>query len=428
MENKQEKFEVAVVGGGPAGMLAAGRAAELGAKVALLDKNHNPGKKLLMSGGGRCNLTQIGCDDKEFVRRLGPEGKFLFSALAAFGPREAIEFFEKRGLETKTEKSGRVFPVTDKAQDALDVLLKYLKENKVRMLFGAEVLKLNKADDKIESLELGGSLAGRKVYADNFILCTGGQSYPATGSTGDGYRWAQSLGHKIIAPAPALVPVKIKETWVKDLQGVGLKDVALNIFPNNKKQSLGSGEVLFTHFGLSGPLVLNSSKRIGELMKQGVLSLAIDLYPEISDSELDKKFQADFRKNINKDFKNYLAEIFSPKLASVLASLSGIEAKKKLNFVTKEERMSLIRLLKNLPMTAEGLMGYNQAMVTSGGVDLKEVESKTMRSRIISNLFFAGEVLNLDGPTGGYNLQICWSTGCAAGTHAAKKRSGLKSI
>lgn len=425
MENKQEKFEVVVIGGGPAGMLAAGRAAELGAKVALVDKNLNPGKKLLMSGGGRCNLTQIGCDDKEFVRRLGPEGKFLFSALAAFGPREVIEFFEKRGLKTKTEKSGRVFPVTDKAQDALDVLLKYLKENKVRMMFGAEVLKLNKVDNKIESLEVKEASMKRTIYADNFILCTGGQSYPATGSTGDGYRWAKSLGHNVVTPSPALVPVKIKDVWIKDLQGVSLENVQLNIFQNNKKKSLGMGSLLFTHFGLSGPLALNASRQISEAIKQGAVILAVDFYPEISALDLDKKLQYDFQKNSNKDFKNYLAEILSPKLALTLTSLSKIEAKKKLNFITKEDRISLAKLLKNLPMTAEGLMGYNQAMVTSGGVDLREADSKTMRSRIVSNLFFAGEVLNLDGPTGGYNLQICWSTGYAAGTHAALKEKDL---
>jgi predicted Rossmann fold flavoprotein len=422
MKNNRGKFNVAVIGGGPAGMMAAGRAAEMGARVLLLEKNTNLGKKLLITGKGRCNLTQAEFDIKEFITKFGKNGKFLFSSLLAFGPENVIKFFEDRKLPTKTERGGRVFPATDKSQDVLRVMRKYLEINRVEILFGSEVLGFESDGKNIKGIKLKNGENepdGGQVLADKYILATGGKSYPVTGSTGDGYQWAKDLGHTIIAPVPALVPIKTKEAWVKNAQGLSLKNVGIKLLQNNKKQDSRFGEMLFTHFGLSGPIVLDISKRAGELMARGEVVISIDLKPALSSDQLDARLQRDFKDNGKKDFVNYLPELLPQKMISVIAELSGIDPRKKIHSVTGVERKKLGGLLKDLRLTADGTTGYNQAIVTSGGVSLKEVNSKTMQSRIIPNLFLAGEILDLDGPTGGYNLQMCWSTGFAAGEYAA---------
>jgi predicted Rossmann fold flavoprotein len=422
MKNQLEKFDVAVIGGGPAGMMAAGRAAELGARVVLLEKNESLGKKLLITGKGRCNLTQNVFDLKEMVSQFGKNGKFLFSSLAEFGPREVIKFFEDRKLFTKIERGGRVFPVSNKSHDALRVMEKYLEENKVKTMYGSEIVGFESDGKKIKSVKLKHEKGkpGRKIVAaDKFILCTGGKSYPLTGSTGDGYQWVKDLGHTIIKTAPALVPIKTKENWVKEMQGLSLKNVEIKLIQNNKAQDSRFGEMLFTHFGLSGPIVLDISKKAGELMVKGEVTISIDLKPALSAEQLDARLQRDFADNGKKDFVNYLPELLPQKMIATIIKLSGIDPRKKINAVTGAERKKLAMLLKDLRLTADGTAGFDQAVVTSGGVSLKEVDSKTMRSRIVDNLFFAGEILDLDGPTGGYNLQICWSTGYAAGTYAA---------
>ncbi len=432
-ENNKDKYDVVVIGGGPTGMIAAGRAAELGARVVLLEKNATLGKKLLITGKGRCNITQAEFDDKEIIKKFGKQGKFLFSSLAAFGPEEVIRFFEERQVATKVERGGRVFPVSDEAQDVLQVLRRYLEKNKVAIIYDAPVENLEVtrlvSGKKIASVKLGEKgylseekkalLPERRIYGDKFILCTGGKSYPTTGSTGDGYQWAKDCGHTIIETAPALVPVKTKEVWVKDVQGLSLKNVTITLLQNNKKQDSRFGEMMFTHFGLTGPIVLDISKKVGELMTQGEVIISLDLKPALDHDQLDARLQRDFKENSNKDFINYLPELLPQKLVTSVATLSGIDPRKKINFVSKEERKKLVDLLKDLRLTADGTTGYGQAIVTSGGVDLREVDSKTMQSRLVSNLFLAGEILNLDGPTGGYNLQVCWSTGYAAGTYAA---------
>lgn len=428
-----KKFDIAVIGGGPTGMIAAGRAAELGARVVLLEKNASLGKKLLITGKGRCNITQAEFDDKEIIKKFGKQGKFLFSSLAAFGPEEVIAFFESRKVLTKTERGGRVFPVSDKAQDVLRVLQKYLEKNKVEIVYNAQVAGFDIASvvagKKITSISLAeqGYMSPekqaltptRKIYADKFILCTGGKSYPTTGSTGDGYQWVKDLGHTVIETAPALVPMKTKELWAKDIQGLSLKNVAINLLQNNKKQDSRFGEMMFTHFGLTGPIVLDLNKKAGELAQQGEVVISIDLKPALTQEQLDMRLQKDFKENSNKDFINYLPELLPQKMIATIVALSGIDPRKKINLVTKDERKKIIELLKNLRLTYDGTTGYNQAIITSGGVDVREVDSKTMQSRKIENLFLAGEILDLDGPTGGYNLQVCWSTGYAAGTYAA---------
>ncbi|MFA5993681.1 MAG: NAD(P)/FAD-dependent oxidoreductase [Parcubacteria group bacterium] len=434
-ENNQEKYDVVVIGGGPTGMIAAGRAAELGARVALLEKNATLGKKLLITGKGRCNITQAEFNDKEMIKKFGANGKFLFSSLATFGPEEVIRFFEERQVATKVERGGRVFPVSDQAQDVLQVLKRYLAKNKVEIIYDAPVagfdIQALVAGKKITSVRIGEKgyiseekqalLPVRRIYADKFILCTGGKSYPTTGSIGDGYQWAQDCGHTIIATAPALVPVKIKEPWVKEAQGLSLKNVTITLLQNGKKQDSRFGEMMFTHFGLTGPIVLDISKKLTELMAHGEVIVSLDLKPALNHEQLDARLQRDFKENSNKDFINYLPELLPQKMIPLVVTLSSIDSRKKINFVTREERQKLVELLKDLRLTADGTTGYGQAIVTSGGVDTREVDSKTMQSRLVSNLFLAGEILNLDGPTGGYNLQVCWSTGYAAGTYAGQR-------
>jgi len=411
---KEEYFDIVVIGGGAAGMMAAIAASFDGAKVAIIEKNRTLGKKLLLTGNGRCNITQIGFDTRGFIEKLGRNGKFLFSSLSLFGPKKIMDFFTNSGLKIKTEKNGRVFPASNKAQDVLNALEKALKKNGVKIMLSHNVLDLKIKDKKIEYAEL----ENKKIYADNFIITTGGKSYPATGSTGDGYLWLEKIGHGINSPSPALVPVKIVEPWVMDLQGISLKNIGVKLVQNGKKVKLNPGEIIFTHFGLSGPAIINASKIIGEYLKKGGVFLEIDLLPALNMAELEEKFKKDFETHKKKDLKNYLSEIFPQKLAVKLMELSGIEITRKIYTITRSERSDLARLIKNTRVTVGTLLDFESAMITSGGVSLKEVDPKTMRSKIIDNLFLAGEVLDLDGPTGGYNLQIAWTTGHTAGAGA----------
>jgi len=416
MNTDHEIFDVAVIGGGPAGMMAAGRAAELGAKVVLIEKNKNLGTKLLITGKGRCNITQAKYDNKEFIDKLGKNGKFLFSSLTDFSPKEVIDFFERRDLKTKIERGGRVFPVSNKSLDVLNVLSRYLRKNKVSVLLGKKVIGFGMEDGKIEYVKL----IKRKIYARNFILCTGGKTYPVTGSTGDGYKWARDFGHKIINPTPALVPLKTRELWLKNLQGLSLKNVRINIFQGNKKKDSRFGEMIFTHFGLSGPIILDASKSIKELLDNGEVLIELDLKPALDFPELDKRLRRDFTQSASKSFKNYLPELLPKKAIETMIYLSGIGHQEKLSAISRDKRKKLVSLLKSLKINVRGLMGFNDAIITNGGVDLKEIVPQTMQSKIVKNLFLAGEIIDLDGPTGGYNLQICWSTGYTAGNSATK--------
>lgn len=423
MNNLSEQFDVVVIGGGPAGIMTAGRSAELGAKTALLEKNNFLGRKLLITGKGRCNITNAEFDDRKFIEKIGKNGKFLFSSLALFGPNSVIDFFQKLGVKIKIERGNKVFPVSNKAEDILRGLKKYLNRSGVIVRCRQEVLKVSWQKDKkwkILFKDLNTGENRKTLLAKKIILCTGGKSYPLTGSTGIGYNWARSLGHSVIAPRPALVPVAVKEDWIKKLQGLSLKNVSVNVFQNNKKQDSRFGEMLFAHFGLTGPIILELSKKIGQLLKDGTVILKIDLKPALDQDQLDKRLQRDFEKSRDKIFKNYLSELVPQKLIAVILEFSKIDPTKKLNLISRMERKNLGVLLKSLPLEVDGLLGFDQAIITSGGINLKEVDSKTMESKIVKNLFFAGEILDLDGPTGGYNLQISWSTGYSAGNYAVE--------
>lgn len=409
-------FDIAVIGGGAAGMIAAGRAAELGAKVILIEKNETLGKKLLITGKGRCNFTHNEFDIRKFTEKFGRNGRFLYSALALFGVGEVIDFFESRSVKGRVEQGNRVFPEKGNAQDILNVLIKYLAEGKVNILLNSEITGFKQEKGKISQALLRDS----QISADKYIICAGGKSYPQTGSTGDGYRWAEQLGHTIIPPVPALNPVKTSEKWVKELQGLSLKNVSLKLFQNGKKQDERFGEMLFTHFGVSGPIVMDMSKNIGALLKKGPLKLFLDLKPALDFKKLDKRIQRDFQEFKGRMFKNSLIGLLPLSMIPVIIKLSGVAPNKQVDHLTREERNKVVHLLKELELTPTGLLGFKWSVVTSGGVTLKEVKPNTMCSKKVENLYFAGEILDLDGPSGGYNLQECWSTGYLAGENAAK--------
>ncbi|MCP4220419.1 MAG: NAD(P)/FAD-dependent oxidoreductase [bacterium] len=402
-------YDVAVIGGGPAGLMAAGQAAARGARVLLLEKNDGPGKKLLITGKGRCNITNALSEPRELVQVFGKNGRFLLSALQLFGVDDTLAFFNKRGLKTKVERGNRVFPVSDRANDVLQLLLKFLKETGVTLKANAPVISFIRDGNRITGIN-----AHQFIKARNIILCTGGLSYPGTGSTGDGFKWAKEFGHTVIEPRPVLVPLKLKEKWVKQLQGLSLKNVSITVTQHEKKQADAFGEALFTHDGISGPIVLDLSKKVGDLLSKGTVTLAIDFKPALEYGQLDTRVQRDFLQFNNKVFKNSLDQLLPKTAIPVMIALSGIDPMKKTNLVTREERRKLVGLLKGLPVTVRSLCGFEKAVITGGGVALKEVDPKTMRSKLIENLFFTGELLDLDGPTGGYNLQVCWSTAFAA--------------
>jgi len=410
-------FDIAVIGGGPAGMMAAGRAAELGAKVVLIEKNEILGKKLLITGKGRCNFTHDEFDIRKFAEKFGRNGRFLYSALTVFGALEVIDFFESRGVKGKVEQGDRVFPEKGNAQDILNVLIKYLAEGKVNILLNSEVTGFKQKKGKISQV----LLRDRQISADKFIICAGGKAYPQTGSTGNGYRWAEQLGHTVITPVPALNPVKTSEDWVKEVQGLSLKNVSLKLFQNSKKKDERFGEMLFTHFGVSGPMVMDMSKNIGALLKNSPVKLILDLKPALDFKKLDKRIQRDFEKFKGRMFKNSLKGLLPLSMIPVMIKLSGIEPEKKVDYISREERNKLVHLLKELELTPTGMLGFKWSVVTSGGVALKEVNPNTMCSKKVENLYFAGEILDLDGPSGGYNLQECWGTGYLAGESAAKR-------
>ncbi len=410
-------FDVIVVGGGPAGMMAAGHAAELGAKVALLEKNDKLGKKLLITGGGRCNITNAEFDVKKLVAKYGVKGKALYGAFARFGVEDTFSFFNGKGLPTKVEAEKRAFPESNKAEDVWKVMVQYLKDTRVTIISDSPVKKVLFNGDG----EVVGIKTKKQAYtAKNYVIATGGKSRPETGSTGEGMEWMKELGHAVEESDPALVPVTLKDDWVKKLSGVSFKDAKLTVFQDGKKQESRIGKILLTHFGISGPLVLNMSKLIAELFKYAPVNLELDLYPEMDLGTLDKHFLDLLSKSLNKQIKNNLGGLVPPKMIPTVLQFTKINPETEGNSLTKADRMKIVKLVKALPMSVSGFLGAEKAIVTSGGVSLKEVDFKTMQSKLYSNLYLAGDILNFDRPSGGYSLQICWTTGFLAGENAAK--------
>ena len=405
------KKKIVVIGAGPAGIMAAGKAAENGNQVILVEKNNRIGRKILISGKGRCNITN-NTDIEGLIENTPGNGCFLYSAFYTFSNTDLIDFFNKYGLKTKVERGGRVFPVSDNAKDVVDTLNAFLKKKRVDLWLNSPVEKILTEDKKVTGIMLK---SGKIISCDMVVLATGGASYPGTGSTGDGYKMAKELGHTIVPLKPSLVPLITKEEWVKDLQGLSLKNVSITLVDNKGKKIYSDfGEMLFTHFGVSGPIILSASRHMLDYDYKGV-KLIIDLKPALAEEKLDERIQRDFLKFSRKQFKNSLDELLPQKLIPVIVRLSKIDSAKTVNQITKEERRFLVKLLKNLTLTINGARPIEEAIVTSGGVSVDEINPSTMESKLIKGLFFAGEVIDLDAYTGGFNLTIAFSTGYLAG-------------
>lgn len=409
--------KVIVVGGGPAGMFAAIAAAKNGHEVTLLEKNEKLGKKLYITGKGRCNITNAGDMDALFDNVM-TNSKFLYSAFYTYDNQKVIDFFEENGLPTKIERGNRVFPVSDHSSDVIATLQKVLKaENvQIRLHTRVETLLIEKYGET-EKRVVGVRLSdGKELPADSIVLATGGFSYQTTGSTGDGYRFAREVGHSVTDIHPSLVPFYAVEPYVKEMQGLSLKNVRVRIRDGKKLLYDEFGEMLFTHFGVSGPLILSASAAIKPTLTEKKLSMEIDLKPALTEEQLDQRLLREFEEAKNKQFKNSIGHMFPAKMIPVMLELGGIDPEKKVNEITREERQGFIRFIKTFPVTLDGLRDFKEAIITRGGVKVKEVNPSTMESKIVQNLYFCGELLDLDAMTGGYNLQIAWSTGYLAGS------------
>ena len=405
------KKKVIVVGAGAAGLMAAGRAAEKGHEVHLYEKNNRIGKKILITGKGRCNVTNDS-DVEGLLDNIPGNPYFMYSAFYQLDSFGLQEFFRNLGLELKVERGKRVFPVSDRSLDVVLALEKYVKQNKVKLHLESPVDSILIEDGKAAGIRLKN---GKEEKADGVIICTGGLSYPGTGSTGDGYRFAKAAGHHVTKLYPSLVPLKTAEDWCHELMGLSLKNIEITVKNNKgKKVYTDFGEMLFTHFGVSGPVILSASRHIILTIEEGY-KLYIDLKPAMDEKKLDARILRDFEKFANKDFVNSLDELLPQKLIPVIVQLAEIDPRKKVNSITKEERKRLLGLIKALPLTITGVTGYNEAVVTCGGIETDEIDPSTMESKLVKNLHFAGEVLDVDAYTGGFNLQIAFSTGYTAG-------------
>ena len=408
-------YDIVVVGAGPAGIMAAIRAGQLGKKVMLIEKNDTMGEKLKITGSSRCNITNTAPLDT-FMEKFGRKGAFFRSAFVALSNKRLISLFESKGLKFKIEENGRVFPVTDRSRSVIKVLKEYLSKNKVKINYNTRMVRIKDKKDYF-SLDLGNDnyMATRRV-----ILATGGITYPSTGSTGDGFEVAQKVGHKVTPLRPGIVPLKVAETYVKELQGISLENIQLTFKYGKRKLVSDNGNIIFTHFGVSGPLVLDLSSQIVRILeKNETVDLFIDLKPEMTDQELRKKLMDEFENRNKTEFKN-LMKLFMPnRMIPIVAELLDIDPKKKVNQIKKGERNKVVNLLKAFPLTVTGSLSIEKAMVTCGGISRKEIDPQTMESKVVSGIYFAGEIIDFCAPSGGYNLQEAFSTGYLAGEMAA---------
>lgn len=404
--------KVLVIGGGAAGMFAAIFAARNGNEVHVLEKNEKLGKKVFITGKGRCNITNASDMDTLFDSVVS-NSKFLYSSFYGYTNQDVMNFFEELGLKIKVERGERVFPESDHSSDVIAALSKEMRRLGVEVSLYTEVKKILTNEDGVTGVLLSD---GKKIDGDVCIVATGGFSYQTTGSTGDGYRFAKENGHQVTDILPALVPLTVKETYGKELQGLSLRNVETSIYDGKKELYREFGEMLFTHYGVSGPLMLSASSYLTKILRKKELRLVIDLKPALTMEQLDARVLRDFEENKNKQFKNAIGKLFPAKLIPVMLELSGIDPEKKVNEISKEERQGFVNLIKHFEMTIIGTRDFNEAIITQGGVKTKEINPSTMESKIIPRLYFVGEVLDLDALTGGFNLQIAWSTGYAAGS------------
>ena len=413
-------MNVIVIGAGPAGLISAISSAKQNNKVTILEKMNSCGKKLLITGKGRCNITN-NCDMDEFFQNIPTNSKFLYSAFNNFTNKDIIDLLEKEGVKTKAERGKRVFPESDKSQDVLNALLKIAKRLNINIKLNSKVTKIETKKEGDTNKVIGVYCNSEFIKADKIILATGGKSYPVTGSTGDGYKLAKELGHTVTDLKPSLVPLVSKNDICGKLQGLSLKNVSINLKCQNKIIYKDFGEMLFTHFGVSGPIILSASahlvryKNIEELFENNLVELEIDLKPALDIQKLDQRILRDWEEEKNKNFKNSLDKLLPQKLIPVIVELSGIDENKKVNEITKKERENLVKLLKNLKININGFRNIEEAIITNGGINVKEINPKTMESKIVKGLYFAGEIIDVDALTGGFNLQIAYSTGFTAG-------------
>lgn len=405
-------MNVIIIGGGPAGMIAGISAAKSGNKVTIIEKMNSCGKKLLITGKGRCNITNS-TDINGFIENTPCNGRFLYGALNNFDNYDIIDLLESEGVKTKVERGGRIFPVSDRAISVLDALLRILKKLNVKILTNSEVKNIIVDAGEVKGIRLDN---GKEIYADKVILATGGKSYPVTGSTGDGYKLAKELGHTVTNIKPSLIPLTSSSKECMQLQGLSLRNISIELKHNDKVIYKDFGEMLFTHYGVSGPVILSASahliryKNVDELLKSNSIKLEIDLKPALTEEKLDIRILRDFEEVKNKEFKNSLDKLLPQKLIPVIIEKTKINPKKQVNEITKEERARIVKLLKCFDININGIRPIEEAIVTSGGISIKEINPKTMESKIIKGLYFAGEIIDVDALTGGFNLQIAWST------------------
>jgi predicted Rossmann fold flavoprotein len=415
MKHHTEHYDVIVIGAGASGMMAAGFAAKNGKRVLVLEKNADAGEKLKITGGGRCNITNYELDNRKLLSHYGDAASFLFSTFSQFSVKDTFTFFEKRKLPLDIQARNRVFPKTQRAYDVYLVMKNFIKKQGVKVIYQAPVIKLNTQGDTITSVD-----TKRERYtADSYIVATGGVSYPETGSTGDGFSWMKDVGHTIHQPSPDIVPLRSEDRWVKRISGTKLSFMKITFFCDYKKSFSKTGKLLFTHFGLSSPLILNSSREVAKLLKKGHVHAEVDLFPDTTLGSLDKRVINLFNQNKNKDLKNVLSELIPKKLAEVVFEMLRIpDVHKKVHSVSVEERKRLVQIIKKIPITIDGLMGLDRAVLADGGVPLTEIDTRTMKSKLVTNLYLTGDMLHINRPSGGYSLQLCWTTGYVAGISA----------
>ena len=414
MKYDSEIYDVIVVGGGPSGMMAAGTAAKNNAKVLLIEKNNDLGEKLKITGGGRCNITNYELDNRKFLSFFDDAAPYLYSPFSQFSVKDTFTFFEKRKLPLVTQARNRVFPKSEKAYDVYLTMKKFIKDAGVKILLNAPIYKINTKGSEITSVDTHNT----RYVAKKYIIAVGGVAYPETGSTGDGFKWVKKLGHTVHRPDPNIVPLRASDYWIKNISGTSLSFMKITFFCNEEKAFSKTGKILFTHFGLSSPLILNSSKQVKELLEKGHVTAEIDLFPDTNLGLLEKRILKLFDKNKNKNIKNTLSELVPKKIADVIHDMMRLdEPAKKVHSITVDERKYLIHLLKHLPLTIDGLMGLDRAVIADGGIPLSEIDTKTMQSKVIKNLSITGDMLHINRPSGGYSLQLCWTTGYVAGKH-----------
>ncbi len=409
-----EKYDVIVIGGGASGMMAAGHASRNGKKVLLVEKNKSLGEKLKITGGGRCNITNAEENIRVFMKNYGKAEQFLYSPFSIFGVPETISFFESIGIPIVVQARNRAFPKTEKALDVYKALERFITTDNIKILKNTSVKSIEKEGELIKQINTNNGT----YKADQYILATGGMSHPETGSTGDGFKWLKELGHDVVEPTPTIVPLAVKESWVHELAGVSLSFMKITFFVDNKKSFSKTGKILFTHFGLSGPLILNSVSSVKDLLHTGFVTAHIDTYPDTDHKTLEQKIISIFDNNKNKDIKNILDEIVPHGMQNIFFKIMPtVDPNTKVHSISKEQRKELVSLLKALPITITGLMGYDRAVVADGGVPLTEINMKTFKSKIVKNLSITGDLLHINRPSGGFSLQLCWTSGYIAGTN-----------